>query len=240
MLTTNPKVLKLIKTTASYLFFKWYDCRLYEIIKRLESDDISIIKNKYEQSNPKYIKYFDHYKTSLFGLKRCIMLDLPFSSKKKILDLGCGFGVFGLHAKSFGHEYTGLDMWDGTDVNCHLFREVFEALHPEKKRIDEKIQRFQNLQNIEGEYDVITAFQICFTLFNSDQPWDVAEWKYFLLNLESHLSADGIILLAFSKPDKSKLFRSPSVESFFYIIGAEINGPYVKITKSSLIECKKY
>jgi 2-polyprenyl-3-methyl-5-hydroxy-6-metoxy-1,4-benzoquinol methylase len=240
MITNNRKILKMLKKIFFYLYYKWHDQRLFKIIKRLESGDLESIKNKYKNLNAKYCKYFDHYKTSLFALKRCIMLGLPFSSRKKILDLGCGFGVFGLHAKSFGHEYTGLDMWDEADVNSHLFRDVFEALHPGKKRIDERIEKFQKLNKIDQKYDIITAFQICFTLFNSEQAWDVSEWRFFLLDLDAHLLENGVILLAFSKPEKSQLFRSQGVESFFYTIGAEINGPYVKLHKNTLQNAKNY
>jgi 2-polyprenyl-3-methyl-5-hydroxy-6-metoxy-1,4-benzoquinol methylase len=240
MISNNPKLLKKIKNTVFYFYYIWHDYRLKKIIKTLHSGKMQLIQKKYENLNATYCKYFDHYKTSLFALKRCIMLGLPFSSKKKILDLGCGFGVFGLHAKSFGHEYAGLDMWDEANVNSHLFREVFEALHPEKKRIDERIEKFQKLNKIDQKYDIITAFQICFTLFNSEQAWDVSEWRFFLLDLDAHLLENGVILMAFSKPEKSQLFRSQSVESFFYIIGAEINGPYVKLHKNKLQNAKNY
>src|SRR5690606_24836900 len=139
---------------------------------------------------------------------RAFRLDLDSKEPLRILDLGCGFGVFGVIAKKWGHAYQGLDYWDADDPNCRLFREVFTLLHG-GGRIDAGVHRFEPIPASTGaKYDVITAFQIVFHRFNRPDPWGEDEWRFFLKSAAELLSEKGVVLLHFSKPDGSDRFRS--------------------------------
>jgi SAM-dependent methyltransferase len=152
-------------------------------------------------------------------------LDLHKCQPARILDLGCGFGMFALAARHFGHECDGLDMDDANDPNTTMFREVFHTLNG-RDRISHRIVGFEPLPVPDGSYDLTTAFQICFTNFNRPDAWGVKEWSYLLKDLKRILAPGGRVLLHFSKPEGSDLYRPPVVEEMFRELGAELDGPY--------------
>lgn len=225
---------KIIRGVRNRLIAVRYNRWHRRILRQISTPETAAIREKYTAQEAGYVKYFDLNKTVEFALNRAYRLKLQRCRPLRILDLGCGFGVFGLITQEWGHHYEGLDIWLPDSVDCRLFRETYEILHA-APRIDGAIQRFQPIPILEGEsFDLITAFQIVFHRFNLPDPWGADEWKYFLCDAFKRLNPGGMLMLHFSKPDGSDRFWSESVRELFTQAAAQFDGPYVTITREGI------
>ncbi len=205
------------------------------ILRQISTPEMADIREKYTVAGAGYVKYFDLPKTVEFALNRAYRLNLQRSRPLRILDLGCGFGVFGLIAQKWGHHYEGLDIWLPDSVDCRLFREVYATLHT-APRIDGGIQRFRPIPIPDGEsFDLITAFQIVFHRFNQPDPWGEDEWRDLLRATATKLNPKGVLMLHFSKPDRAESLWPESVKKLFVQAAAHFDGPYVTITHLGIV-----
>ena len=206
-----------------------------KLLSTMDLQALSAVRESFESDRLGYAKYFDVPLYIDYSLRRAYRLNLKERPKTSILDIGCGFGYFGATARYFGHDFTGLDYDAPEDKNTALFKAAFETINPAEERISFRIEKNTPLPNFSGRFDIITAFQICFTNFNQAYAWGSDEWQYFLKDLPRALTSNGEILLHFSKPRNSELFRPPEVERVFQDLGADINGPYVSITREAIV-----
>jgi SAM-dependent methyltransferase len=215
------------------IYFNWY-------WKKFESEllnnyKLKLLEIKYRKKQTGYVKYFEFRRTVEFNLKRALMLNLDSRLvHQNILDLGCGFGVFGLICRYFGHNYTGLDCDIPRVTHSTLFQETFRAINPNTTRISHYIERFRPMPVKDASFDMIVAFQIVFNRFNCVDPWGVDEWKYFLRELRRITKENASILLHFSKPNNSPHHRVPEVQELFLSLGLQADGPYVGIRREQL------
>jgi hypothetical protein len=214
----------------AFRYNRWHG----RLVRLLDTPELRALERQYRSQEASYVKYFDLDSTVEFNLNRALRLKLPSRAPASILDLGTGFGVFPFVAKYFGHNAVGLDFDDPEDVNTNLFRETYQLLHG-TDRISHKIVAFEPLPPLPGQYDIITAFQICFTNFNAPNAWSVAEWSDLLNRLRPLLTDRGEVLLHFSKPKGSDLFRTPEVDELFRRCKASFDGPYVRLSKEHLV-----
>lgn len=162
---------RILSSLRNRIWATHFNRRHRQILRRINTPHMAAIREKYTAEGTGYVQYFNLSKTVEFALARAYRLELHHRRALRILDLGCGFGVFGLIARELGHRYDGLDIWVPESSDSRLFHEVFSTLHP-TPRTDGAIQRFEPIPAPVGKrYDLITAFQIAFHRFNQPDPW---------------------------------------------------------------------
>jgi SAM-dependent methyltransferase len=152
------------------------------------------------------------------NLKRVQDLWLDRSSPLRVLDLGCGSGFFLYICQYFGHDAIGLDR----DTNP-LFRGTTELLNV--RRITADIEPEVPLPDLGENFDLVTAYRICFQRLgrkeNGDwEEWDPKQWAFFLNDIRSRfLKSNGRLLLDFN-PRSDGSYFDPAVREYFASQGA--------------------
>lgn len=134
---------------------------------------------------------------------------------QRVLDLGCGGGFFLFILHRLGHSVLGLDVDESP-----LFSELLEVLGV--PRVVFKIEPFEPLQNLKGQFDWITAFSIGFDRDRgTNARWGIKEWDFLLRDLQRHLAPGGKIYLTVN-PLPNGDYLSAELRDFFSNRGAEI------------------
>lgn len=128
------------------------------------------------------------------NIMRCIQLGLHSSPALRILDLGAGAGYFVAAARQLGHCAIGLDRLpqDMTLVESIIYAEIPTALGV--RVLPRTIQPFRPLV-IDGSFDLITGFMVCFNDHMGSHEWSAREWRYFVEDCRSHLTRHGRLVL---------------------------------------------
>lgn len=150
------------------------------------------------------VKYIDPtiwFESKLDLARRLNLHSLP---PIRILDIGTGPGHFPLVARFYGHDATGTDLPPRTtgsatdghlyDALCHIYR---------IRRIPLVIRRLEELPDLNGPYDLVTAFLAAFNVDKSKLPWDIAAWRFFLRSVKERVLTESGEL--FMSLDDSKL-----------------------------------
>jgi SAM-dependent methyltransferase len=144
------------------------------------------------------LKYFDLPTYLGRSLRRAVRLGLHRAAPCRVLDLGCGFGYFLYVCSHFGHRGVGLDYVDGNHPDVECYEATLELLG--QRRVLHHIVQFEELPHLEGAFDLITAYEICFNWHEKerDQAWGIPEWQFFLRDLKTRLARGGRIILEFN------------------------------------------
>lgn len=139
-----------------------------------------------------YSKYFDLDQWFSYHARLLMVAGLhETDGPKRILDLGCGSGMFLFLCQCLGHTGAGLDI--GSD----MYRRMAEIL---------KVDWFNApvLANTPLEadltgFDMVTAIAIKFDRLDwgpqSDEPWALDEWQFFLRDAAARLNPDGHVFI---------------------------------------------
>jgi SAM-dependent methyltransferase len=134
-----------------------------------------------------YAKYLDVEKHVRQNVRRAQDLDLHRMRRQRILDLGCGGGFFLFVIQSLGHEGLGLDV-----AGIPVFDSLVEMLGVDRRIC--KITGFEPLPELDGKFDLITAFATAFQGGREDSwRWGAAEWDLLLADLKGPLNPGGRI-----------------------------------------------
>ena len=196
------------------------------IIAAMDREKFQAIHDRHAVRDPgsDWPKYLDLKKWVRINLRRVHDLDLGWSRRKDILDIGSGAGYFLYICKWLGHRPIGLDIDD-----VPMFREMMRML--ELPRIIWRVNAFQPLPDLGRKFDLITAFMICFNGHKSPALWGPEEWEFFLNDLETRLKPRGRIWLGFNREDDGN-FYPEKVRRYFLARGAEIEGDRVSFRLS--------
>jgi len=124
--------------------------------------------------------------------------DLKIKNPSRILDIGCGFGLFSHIASFNGHIVDSIDMPDASPI----LKEASKILKINKYEFT--IKANTPLLKFEHKFDFVTASQIFFNGHASKNLWDVGEWKFFLLDLHDNILNDnGRVTLVFNGEHKN-------------------------------------
>jgi hypothetical protein len=181
------------------------------ILKRILSLKLKSIIKKYYLGNASNeidaSKYLDLDTWVLENLGRIFQLGLNAKKGLSILDISTGCGYFPYIANYFGNNAEGTDLPD-----CEVYNETTSELRL-KRQICE-ITAFNKIE-IEGRYDLITGYMICFNNHSKPDLWHIDEWQFFLRNLvDNHLSQEGEIFFSFN-PEKPEEPVSQGLLDYF-------------------------
>jgi hypothetical protein len=198
-------------------------------IKKELTHKISPVAAQFKVDNPgiHFQKYLDLDHWVLECLRRVYQLDLSHSRKKlSILDLGTGAGYFPYICKYYGHRAEALDVPDNP-----MYNDIIKSTGVH--RYGQYITKFKDI-DVNGKYDLITGFMICFNNHKSPGLWHIEEWKYFLHNLKTkHLNDGGRVFLSFNSESEHEVMH-PELLEWFRSQGGVINAHEIMLRKEDL------
>jgi len=149
-------------------------------------------------------KYFDFDYWLRVNILRAVALGLNSGSRKRVLDLGCGPGWFLAVCKFHAHEVNGFDLpyCDMCKEDGGVYMQLNRMLGVDKDIRRGRISSFSPLR-VDGKFDVITAFMVCFNNHKSEQTWKAEQWKFFLEDIKGHLKAGGTFRMELNPDQRS-------------------------------------
>jgi SAM-dependent methyltransferase len=183
-------------------------------LARLDPEQVQQIQQRYASSPVQIAKYADVERWMRLNIERVQDLGLHRCPPQDILDLGCGGGFFLYICQQLGHRCLGLDLeW------FPVFTDLLNLLGVERRTWE--IKAFQPLPDLGREFDWITAFSTGFNRVKK-KPWRVAEWEFFLDDLEKHLRPGGKMFFALNPEGKGGRYYDADLRNFFVRRGAQI------------------
>ena len=167
------------------------------LLRRVELQRLEELRSRYfpDRSPLPYEaphKYLEISRALDVNLRRAqhlgLLRDCPPGRPRRVLDLGCGAGLFLFICKVHGYECLGLDVGD-----VPLYDDFLEILGVE--RVDARIEAFGRLPQFERPFDYITAFGTVFNRNQANRWWSEREWEYFLNDVDRHLAPGGRLYL---------------------------------------------
>jgi len=151
-------------------------------------------------------KYADFRMWLLRNIHRAAQLGLHEACGLRILDIGSGPGYFIAAARALGHDCRGIDVPDPcfTPLERQVYTELLHALNCRHFVSPVSIERFVPLPFDGEQYDLITAFLICFNRHDKPDQWGVPEWRFFVEDALQKTRAGGRLFLGLN--DNRKRF----------------------------------
>ena len=155
-----------------------------------------------------YAKYLDVEKHLRQNVRRAQDLDLHRLPRQRILDLGCGAGFFLFVSDSLGHDGLGLDV-----AGIAMFDSLVKMLGVDRRIC--KITGFKPLPELDGKFDLVTAFATAFHGGREDSwRWGAAEWDFLLADLKSQLNPGGRIFFELNAAYRGQYYTLQILEVF--------------------------
>jgi len=183
-------------------------------------------------------KYADYHFWIPFNVCRIGALGLHKARPQRILDVGCGPGYFLAAARECGHECHGIDAPESvlTKTECRAYTELLGSLGCDGNVAPLLIERYIPMVLKQSDYDLITAFWICFNRHRQPDEWGVDEWKFFVEDSLRHLRRGGVIHLELNANAERYgplEFYDQALLDFFNSVGTVTRGT-VRIRKDNL------
>jgi len=171
-----------------------------DILDGLRDARFDLLRTKY--AHQKYAKYLDFERFVPFNVDLCRRMGLIDTRRQRILDLGCGSGLFLYCARYFGHEGIGVD------IENELFSEMLRCLGIDRRI--ERIEPFKPLSPL-GSFDLISCINTAFDRIEDERGttfWGCKEWSFFLLDLERSLTRSGRVFLRINRGKIGRLNKT--------------------------------
>lgn len=140
-----------------------------------------------------YPKYFDLERWLPGAIKAAEQAELVGAAPSRVLDIGCGAGLFGRVCQDLGHEHVGLDIGNPMFRDMCAALGVIDLVHP--------VMRQERLPADLQGFDVIVALAATF-YWNEivenekiEANWQQDDWLFFFADLRSRLNEDGLFLI---------------------------------------------
>jgi SAM-dependent methyltransferase len=167
-----------------------------EIMERLAGKDFLSLKDRYPGST--WHKYLNLPKFVPASVKYCEVLGLIDAAPQRILDIGCGTGLFLYCAHHFGHSGVGID------IETDLMAEMAAMLGVEREI--ERVAAFTPLHP-RGKFNLIVCMGTQFDGANPSpirRQWGLPDWNFFLADLLEQLTPDGRVFLRINRGREAK------------------------------------
>lgn len=135
------------------------------------------------------------------NIQRAVRINVHGRPRMKILDLGCGSGLFPFVCRFSGHDAVGLDK---PITACRPAEAIVYSIMPETLGVPvtRSVIRAQERMEVNERYDLITAFMICFNQHKQPNEWGRGEWEFFLSDAATKLNPGGTVHLSFNRHDE--------------------------------------
>lgn len=169
-----------------------------EILEEIDTAALDQLREQvradYERDPKGAAKYPDHAFWLRTAIVQAARAGLHASRGRRILDLGCGPGYFLAACRHLGHEALGIDIPENlfSDTERLVYGRMFLAHRCHKQSL--LISPFKPLA-VEGTFDLISAFLVCFNNHKRQDEWSRAEWEFFLDDALSRLRPGGRLYL---------------------------------------------
>ncbi len=173
---------------------KTYRSILHEIDAKALDRLRTQVRSDYERDPKSAAKYPDHAFWLRSAIVQAARAGLHAGPSRRILDLGCGPGYFLAVCRHFGHEALGIDIPENffSDIERLVYDQMFYAHRCKKQSL--LIRPYEALA-VDGTFDLISAFLVCFNNHKRSDEWSRAEWEFFLDDALSHLRPGGRLYL---------------------------------------------
>src|SRR5215468_799377 len=193
----NGKAIASMQRHVGEVITRWrYGIRLDPegLIKVIDRKQFEAVRKRHFDRDPGngWVKYLNLRNWMAVNLKRVRSLGLDRGIRRHILDLGCGAGYFLFITQCLGHDVVGLDLDDNAFFTDMIFMLGLS-------RVIWRVRPFVRLPKFDRKFDLITAFMICFNGHKSPSLWGKKEWKFFLDDLDQHLTPGGKVCLGFNR-----------------------------------------
>ena len=216
--------------------------RLYAAVER-SADVKRIARLKREMSETcsrdpfSAAKYADFPSWLLKNIHRAGQLGLHEGRALDILDIGCGPGYFIAAARALGHDCRGIDVPDSffTPVERRVYSELLSALGCSQYVSPLAVERFVPLPFPAKQFDLITAFLVCFNRHDKPDQWGVQEWRFFIEDAMRLTREGGRIFLGLNENPKryGKLaFYDEELLQYFRSVGT-VDGARVTVVNQT-------
>lgn len=202
----------------------WRSNRIYRDVVRPRIDlaRFAAIRSKYVQGDPPYkgySKYFDLDTYCLRDTRRAVMLGLDKGPPRRVLDVGCGMGYFLHCCRCFGHTATGIDIPESSK-----YQDLVDLLG--LHRVLWEVTAEQPFPELDGRFDLITAFQVTFNKLDTPEVWGSHEWDRFFEAASAVLNPGGRVFLQLNLA-RDGTWYSDTLLAHLRRLGAEVRGPLV-------------
>jgi SAM-dependent methyltransferase len=183
-------------------------------------------KARWPHDAPKFLDLDQWLKVNL---ARAAKLGLTEGSGRKVLDLGSGTGQFLFVCRMLGHAAVGVDL--PVDALESPEREIFTEM-PRAFQVNvvrSAISAFHPLQ-VEGKFDLICSFMVCFNNLKREDEWTVPQWEFFVRDMLSRLNPGGKLALRLNHNEEKfgpRGYFDPETQAFFTSVGTESDGKIV-------------
>jgi SAM-dependent methyltransferase len=205
------------KHTRRFFHRTRFPLEISRIIETIDGPNFQQIRQRYAVENPgeDWPKYLNLERWIDINIRRIREIELDLTRPKRILDLGCGAGYFLHIAQLLGHKGLGLDV-----DYVPMFAEITRLLGV--RRVISRIEPFTPLPDLGEEFDLITAFMICFNNHKQPNLWDVPEWEFFLDDLAKYLTPRGRVWFELNR-EYDETFYTRELQEFFALRGTKID-----------------
>jgi SAM-dependent methyltransferase len=200
-------------------------------IKRLSNDLARIA-----EADPAGPAKYASYRLWLWrNIHRAARLGLHCSGTRRIFDIGAGPGYFIAVGRALGHYCQGIDVPEDllSSLEQRVYSSLLRSLGCAGCVSRYCIEPFTPLPRSVAEYDLITAFLVCFNRHRQPDEWGVAEWQYFVEDALIRLRPGGSLVLGLNDhPERfgKLLFYDQPLLDYFQSIG-RVAGGRIMITK---------
>lgn len=158
-----------------------------------------------------YSKYFDLEQWLQYHRRHARQMHLHQEDRPlRILDLGCGAGIFLFVCKAYGHSGVGLD------VDSEMYKKMASILGVEY--VPKLIEPMVPLEDRFEGFDWISAIAIKFDRLDFANlkaiSWTLDEWKFLLGDLANRLNQGGKLYVKPNLFAPDQLFEDPAITDY--------------------------
>jgi SAM-dependent methyltransferase len=191
---------------------------------RIDWQAFRALRARYPEVSPEHLgplKYFAAETYLARDLGRALARGLRNAAPRRVLDLGCGFGYFLLACSHLGHQALGVDFTEDNHPDTTCYGEMLALLR--QRRVLHRIRAFGALPALGEPFDLVCAYDICFTRKPEGGDWDERAWRSFLLDLATQLRPGAEIHLEFNPRTDGRGYQTDPLTRFFVEAGARVS-----------------